>query len=82
MHLNNAFHIMAEGMVHFQIDKRSYGLQNIKELDSYCYCVAGVVGEMLTKIFCHYSSAIALNRDRMLTLSVFFWSGITDDKHS
>jgi farnesyl-diphosphate farnesyltransferase len=74
--LKECIHIMADGMVHFQIDNRPYGLQNIKELDRYCYCVAGVVGEMLTKIFCHYSSAIALNRDRMLTLSVSFGQGL------
>lgn len=74
--LEQCVHIMSEGMIHFQIEKRSYGLKNIKELDKYCYCVAGVVGEMLTKIFCHYSSAIALNRDRMLTLSVSFGQGL------
>ena len=74
--LEQCVHIMSEGMVHFQIEKRSYGLKNIKELDRYCYCVAGVVGEMLTKVFCHYSSAIALNRDRMLTLSVSFGQGL------
>jgi len=27
-------------------------------MDSYCYYVAGVVGEMLTELFCGYSPAI------------------------
>lgn len=74
--LEQCVHIMAEGMVHFQIDNPSYGLQDIKELDQYCYCVAGVVGEMLTKVFCHYSSAIAINRDRLLALSISFGQGL------
>lgn len=74
--LEQCVHIMADGMVHFQSDKLSYGLRNIDELNRYCYCVAGVVGEMLTKIFCHYSSAIALNQNQMLTLSVSFGQGL------
>ena len=74
--LEHCVHIMADGMVHFQSENRSSGLLNIKELDRYCYYVAGVVGEMLTKVFCHYSSDIAINRDRLLALSVSFGQGL------
>src|SRR5205823_1153551 len=52
------------------------GLRDIKELDRYCYHVAGVVGEMLTKIFCEYSPDIARNGDRLLCLSVSFGQGL------
>lgn len=45
------------GMIKFQTLKtagksRIFQLKNMKELEDYCYYVAGVVGVMLTKIFC------------------------------
>ena len=44
--------IMCEGMHHFQRNASVRGLNRLADLDSYCYHVAGVVGEMLTDLFC------------------------------
>lgn len=51
----------SEGMLEFQKRKlqsnsETFQLADIKELEEYCYYVAGVVGVMLTKIFCHKES--------------------------
>lgn len=47
----------SEGMARFQKRKRQgsakvFQLQNLAELEEYCYQVAGIVGEMLTQLFC------------------------------
>ncbi len=47
--------IMCDGMPAFQRHARLSGLADVGELDRYCYYVAGVVGEMLTDLFCAYS---------------------------
>ncbi|NIN34875.1 MAG: squalene/phytoene synthase family protein, partial [Gammaproteobacteria bacterium] len=47
--------IMADGMIYYQELDVSHGLQTQKDMDRYCYYVAGVVGEMLTELFCDYS---------------------------
>jgi farnesyl-diphosphate farnesyltransferase len=44
--------IMCEGMHYFQRHASLRGLNRLADLDSYCYHVAGVVGEMLTDLFC------------------------------
>jgi farnesyl-diphosphate farnesyltransferase len=67
--------IMGAGMVKFQ-EEPAHGLADLAALDRYCYHVAGVVGEMLTKLFCEYSPEIARNRERMLTLAVAFGQGL------
>jgi len=51
-------------------------LRDIKELDEYCYYVAGVVGVMLTELFCDYSQQMAQHRERMLQLAVSFGQGL------
>jgi farnesyl-diphosphate farnesyltransferase len=68
--------IMAQGMAEFQDRDLSPGLASLKEMDHYCYHVAGVVGEMLTQLFCHYSPAIAAHRDEMMRLAVSFGQGL------
>ena len=68
--------IMGEGMVFFQSNASIHGLKNQKALDKYCYYVAGVVGEMLTDLFCNYSSDIAKNRREMQDLAVSFGQGL------
>ncbi len=68
--------IMAEGMVQFQQTQSSTGLKNIMEMERYCYYVAGVVGEMLTKLFCDYSPEIARHEERLMGLSVYFGQGL------
>ncbi|MEM7193017.1 MAG: squalene/phytoene synthase family protein, partial [Pseudomonadota bacterium] len=45
---------MASGMKAY-VD-RPYGLNDMAELDDYCYVVAGVVGEMLTELFCDHAA--------------------------
>jgi farnesyl-diphosphate farnesyltransferase len=68
--------IMAKGMIEFQDRDLSGGLKTMAEMDHYCYYVAGVVGEMLTKLFCHYSPEIAAHREQMMKLAVSFGQGL------
>ncbi len=68
--------IMAEGMSDFQQLDTSAGLRDLRELDRYCYVVAGVVGEMLTELFCDYSKDIGERRDELLPLAVSFGQGL------
>ena len=67
---------MAAGMPVFQAQDLSEGLPTLADLDNYCYYVAGCVGEMLAKLFCHYSPEIAEHRDELLKLSVSFGQGL------
>ena len=67
---------MAEGMPIFQAQDLHNGLETLADLDRYCYYVAGCVGEMLAKLFCHYSPEIAEHRDELLSLSVSFGQGL------
>jgi farnesyl-diphosphate farnesyltransferase len=67
---------MAEGMPVFQAQNLHDGLATLADLDKYCYYVAGCVGEMLSKLFCHFSPEIARHREELLTLSVSFGQGL------
>jgi farnesyl-diphosphate farnesyltransferase len=51
--------IMSEGMSHFHHRQNQNGLRDLAEFEEYCYVVAGVVGELLTTIFGHYSPKFA-----------------------
>lgn len=68
--------IMATGMEQFQAQQDNGGLKTRKDLDAYCYCVAGVVGEMLTEFFCAYSEDIAAQGDELRALAVSFGEGL------
>lgn len=68
--------IMARGMAEFQLRASPSGLDDMQQLDRYCYHVAGVVGEMLTELFCDYSAEIDAHRDELLRLSVSFGQGL------
>ena len=68
--------IMCDGMERFERNSSLRGLTTLDELNSYCYHVAGVVGEMLTELFCDYSPEIAKNRDALLALAVSFGQGL------
>lgn len=70
--LERCVKIMADGMVKFQGLQDEGGLQDLSDLDTYCYHVAGVVGEMLTDLFCAHSPRIARSRDDLARLSVSF----------
>ncbi len=65
--------IMGRGMRHFQ---QAQQIQTLLDLDSYCYHVAGVVGEMLTQLFCDHSLAIAARRTQLEALAVSFGQGL------
>jgi len=67
---------MAKGMPVFQAQNLHAGLPAMTDMDNYCYYVAGCVGEMLAKLFCHYSPAIAEHSDTLLKLSVSFGQGL------
>lgn len=68
--------IMSEGMQHFQEGKDELGLRKLRDLDKYCYHVAGVVGEMLTELFCDYSNEMAERRKTLLSLAISFGQGL------
>ena len=64
--------IMADGMVKFQRLQQDGGLRDLHDLDGYCYCVAGVVGEMLTDLFCEHSPEFQGSRVELNRLAVSF----------
>jgi farnesyl-diphosphate farnesyltransferase len=68
--------LMCYGMPQFQHSASIRGLSACGDLDNYCYYVAGVVGEMLTELFCDYSPAIAQRRAALNELSVSFAQGL------
>lgn len=74
--LERCVKIMCEGMPQFQHDAGLEGLASLQEMERYCYFVAGVVGEMLTELFCDYSDAIEARRERLMSLSVCFGQGL------
>ena len=67
---------MAEGMPLFQEQTMQHGLKTMADMDRDCYYVAGCVGEMLAKLFCHHSAEIAVHRSELLELSVSFGQGL------
>ena len=67
---------MAKGMSIFQAQNLQGGLMTLPDMNRYCYYVAGCVGEMLAKLFCHYSSEIAQHKNELLKLSVSFGQGL------
>ena len=74
--LERCVRIMAHGMAEFQQSATPDGLNDIPHLNRYCYYVAGVVGEMLTELFCDYSGEINEHREELLALAVSFGQGL------
>lgn len=74
--LQRCIRVMADGMSQFQRGKSLDGLEDLAQLDRYCYCVAGVVGEMLTTLFCDYSEEIMQNKEALSKLAVSFGQGL------
>jgi farnesyl-diphosphate farnesyltransferase len=68
--------LMCHGMHEFQRTASVRGLARSADLDSYCYYVAGVVGEMLTELFCAHSPAVAAQHEALAELSVSFAQGL------
>jgi farnesyl-diphosphate farnesyltransferase len=67
---------MCYGMPRFQFNSSLRGLARTSDLDDYCYYVAGVVGEMLTDLFCDYSPEIAQRRAPLAALAASFAQGL------
>lgn len=67
---------MKRGMAEFQQGASLAGLRDLPEMDRYCYHVAGVVGEMLTELFCDYSEEIGARREELFALSTSFGQGL------
>lgn len=68
--------IMSQGMATYQEVESLAGLENLAAMERYCYHVAGVVGEMLTELFCDYSPEINLNKPALMRLAVSFGQGL------
>jgi len=68
--------VMCEEMPRFQDRGGPRGLKDVVELHAYCYGVAGVVGEMLTELFCAHSPAIDRNRAGLEERTVSFGQGL------
>lgn len=74
--LERCVRIMARGMADYQAVESLDGLENLAAMHDYCYYVAGVVGEMLTELFCDYSPGINRHHDRLMQLAVSFGQGL------
>jgi farnesyl-diphosphate farnesyltransferase len=68
--------LMCYGMPRFQSTASLSGLARKADLDEYCYYVAGVVGDMLTELFCEYSPAIARHRGELTRRAISFAQGL------
>ena len=68
--------LMCQGMPRFQFSASLKGLARSTDLDDYCYYVAGVVGEMLTELFCDYSPQIARHRPALSAIAASFAQGL------
>ena len=65
---------MASGMKSYVY--RPNGLSDMGDLDQYCYVVAGVVGEMLTELFCEHCSEIDSRKEALEKLAASFGQGL------
>lgn len=67
---------MSHGMARFARSRSRRGLSGVAEYEQYCYYVAGVVGEMLTEMFCDHSPRIDAVRDELEARAVPFGLGL------
>jgi len=74
--IERCIELMCDGMHRFRLTASLRGLAQSRDLDSYCYYVAGVVGEMLTELFCRYSPEVAAQRATLYELSTSFAQGL------
>jgi farnesyl-diphosphate farnesyltransferase len=74
--MRQCIEVMCHGMHHFQRTASVKGLARLSDLDSYCYYVAGCVGEMMTDIFCGHSPVAAQRRDALFDLAASFGQGL------
>ncbi len=64
--------ILCEGMAHYQALRPRAGLADVAAFEHYCYCVAGVVGELLTELFCRFDPTLAARREELESCAVSF----------
>ena len=74
--IHRCIEVMCYGMHRFQSTASLRGLPLSSDLDSYCYYVAGVVGEMLTELFCSHSPTISQRRAALHELAASFAQGL------
>jgi len=74
--LQTCVRVMAEGMIYYQELDTHAGLKGLRDMEKYCYYVAGVVGEMLTRLFCNYSREIGSHCEEMQRLAIAFGQGL------
>ena len=68
--------VMTKGMHDFQRVVGLQGLASLHDMDRYCYCVAGVVGEMLTKLLVDFEPELAPQNSHLMQLAVSFGQGL------
>jgi farnesyl-diphosphate farnesyltransferase len=74
--IHRCVELMCYGMPRFQSTASLRGLARLTDLNDYCYYVAGVVGDMLTELFCDYSPVIGRRRAGLTSLAVSFAQGL------
>jgi farnesyl-diphosphate farnesyltransferase len=74
--IQRCIEVMCDGMHHFQRNASLRGLSRLSDLDSYCYHVAGVVGEMLTDLFCAQLPGVQQHAAALRRLAPSFGQGL------
>lgn len=74
--IQRCIEVMCDGMHFFQRDASVRGLNRLADLDSYCYHVAGVVGEMLTDLFCAQVPEVQEHAAALRRLAPSFGQGL------
>lgn len=68
--------VMTQGMSEFQEQAGLQGLATHQQLDRYCYCVAGVVGTLLTELFIDFDPSLLSRRESLHRLALSFGAGL------
>ncbi len=74
--ISRCIEVMGHGMHQFQRTASLAGLARTSDLDTYCYYVAGIVGETLTELFCAYSARIERHYRQLYALAPSFGQGL------
>jgi farnesyl-diphosphate farnesyltransferase len=74
--IRRCIEVMSRGMHQFQRTASLRGLARSADMDSYCYYVAGIVGETLTELFCAYSPAVMRHHAALYELAPSFGQGL------
>ncbi|SFB53977.1 phytoene/squalene synthase family protein [Azotobacter beijerinckii] len=76
MAIVNCLKVMSHGMHDFQRNVGLHGLDTLRDMDCYCYCVAGVVGEMLTELLIDFDPTLASQREPLMRMAISFGQGL------